>query len=187
MTYITIVNDTHTFTFPEFSVKTITPDIVTSPEFSLMPSAGPMQTINNDVNGTMKTITINGELIDSTTPNLVVSGDAHSPYTLTREQMKFWLESLQNGLQNAKLFTSNLESYSVSNTGVVYVDSNGKMSTSNTGPTAGYDADFDYTTCVPIPALFTPTKIYATKLSVTEDSNNPSALVFTLTMSVSGD
>lgn len=136
MVNVSITKGGVTFTFPDGTINDITTNIDCGIEETKMPGAGPMQNYAIDYEGTSKTITISGILID--TPSSVLSsGDLRD-----KKLMKYWLESLADGNQFAMDFKSNLEEYSVSHTGSTMMPDN----------ESGQQ--------VTIPATFTSTKVY---------------------------
>ena len=151
-----VAGDDHTFAFETAMIDTVSSTVNTDVTQTVMPGSGPGGNIGNDFNGVVKIISVTG-LLMSTTTSVVTGTDA--PQITSIKQMKYWLEALQNGAQVVKAFTSNYDEYTVSS--------------SSQNP--GFVVDGAI-----IPAEFTPTKIYVTSFSATEEEANPDSMPFSL-------
>ncbi len=97
------------FVFNEGDVKSVTEDITANLESITIPTTAPSNTLLYDFDGSINTITLSGNLTDSTTTR--VTGET----VLTIEAQKAYLKSLINGMQTKRLF------YSTYNASGIYV------------------------------------------------------------------
>lgn len=107
MTDVTIIKGAVTFTFENGEVDSVKSHISTQPDEMPMPGAAPMNTIQMDMGGAKKTVTISGALIES------ASTRTSTGTVKTILEQKQWLEKIIDGQQSIVTFTSNYESSSV--------------------------------------------------------------------------
>lgn len=146
------------FSFPDGFIG----DDATSFEVEVQPTkipvAGPMSNIGNDFSGIGKTITVNGVLYDQSS-SVVTNNNI-----TTKEQMKYWLESLTNGFQIRPCeINTPLNEYSL-------------RSNSNETPILG----------VNIPGDWVKTKGYVTGISFSKVIGDVEQISFSLTIWVAG-
>jgi len=103
-----------TYTFPEGSVETIESSINSNVEQEAMPGMLPIYALVFDFNGAIKTITINGEIINAE-DNTLSSGSA-----ISINEQRQWLEQTISGFQTGITFESN---YTSSYNGSIFIDS----------------------------------------------------------------
>lgn len=100
------------FSFPDGFISDSSSSFELEVQQTKMPVSGPMGNIGNDFSGVGKTITVSGVLYDQ--PSTVVSNNNIT----TKEQMKYWLESLANGFQSRPCeINSKLDEFSLRNSG----------------------------------------------------------------------
>ncbi len=168
-----ITNNGETFTFAEGMIEKITSSISGDIEENIMPNTGPLGNYGYDMNGVNKIITVDGQLIDTT--STVVSGTTIQ----SMEVMKLWLEGLIDGGQKLKEFTSHREKYSVS------------------GPSASGSTITDSvsSSVITLPARYGTTNldvssgtttVYVKSIVFDDESGNPSQIPFTMTLWVAG-
>lgn len=110
MTAVTIANSIgQTFEFQDGDVSLVSSRITSTPDADPMPGSPPGESIIFDLNGSLKLITVSGELKVAATNR--VTGTSPPSATTTIAQQKRWLESLHTGMQRSVLFTSNYEQY----------------------------------------------------------------------------
>jgi len=156
MTYVAITKNTEIFTFKEGMINNVNSTINTDIEQNIMPSLGPASNQGYDFNGCNKVITITGQLFDTT------STVSSTQNIRDKKIMKYWLEALQDGAQEATTFISNYEEYSVEGSGTT------NMTDSVSGET------------IVLPASFATTKVYKSKVTFDDESGNPELIPFTL-------
>lgn len=105
MTDITIIGqDDSTFTFSQGEVTQVGTSVAPDIEISALPASGPSQAIGYDFSGVLKTISISGNLFETSSSRV----DTSSVTTILEQ--KQWLEKQLNGTQTPKGFTSNYDS-----------------------------------------------------------------------------
>lgn len=93
-----------TFTFNEGDIQTIVSKVNGNLDFDAMPGFTPDASILYDFNGVLKTITLTGE-IQNTSNNTLSSGTA-----ITIDAQRKWLEQTLDGAQSGSTFISNYSS-----------------------------------------------------------------------------
>lgn len=156
-----IINDrSHTFTFEPKHIDSVSEKYDVGPNKTRTPAAGPMANIGNDFNGISKRVVINGELID--TEETVLTGN-NAPVITDKLMMKYYLESLADGIQTPFTFESYLSEYSLESSG---------------GTTTIYGKE--------IPGTWVPTEGYIDGLSFDTQEAENQKIMFDMTIWVAG-
>jgi len=96
----------HTFTFEQAEVATVRSTTTSSIDQTSLPGSGPIESLLFDFDGVNKTITITGNLFETTSTR--VTGTGSSSVT-TILQQKQWLEEALSGNQLTVTFSSTYE------------------------------------------------------------------------------
>lgn len=157
-----IINGSETFTFEAGMIEKVSSTIDIPIDENTYAQVGPLGNQGVDVNGCVKTITVSGRLVDAT------STVSDTQDIRDKKVMKFWLESLGDGNQVARVFYSNYENSSVlgQGTDTITDDISGQSIT--------------------VPANFSTTKVYVKQIRFDEEEGNPEEIPFTLTLWVAG-
>ena len=111
MTDISLTVGSYVFTFAEGEVNSIRSRVGSGIETQKISATGPLSSYIYDYEGCEKSITLSGQLFETTTSRVTGYSTGYSINTILAQ--KLWLEGLANGNQTNITFTSNYETQSV--------------------------------------------------------------------------
>lgn len=152
-----------TFNFRDEFVKNYDTGPSAEIDKTVMPLGGPMSNLGLDFNGVQKVITMSGEFFDVS--ESVVTGDG-APNITTALQMKYWIESLVSGNQQAIDFYSEDDEYSLLSSAV---------------PSEPFQVG-----SATIPGTWVPTKVFVEQPKITRVEGKPNTYAFNINFWVAG-
>lgn len=107
MSDIYIINNNEKFTFGLGMIDSIKVNFETGVDQLKMPISGPMSNIGFDIDGIAKTITVNGNFVDSASSVITKEGVVENAWDIRdKSVMKLWFESILSGSQRPMEWSS---------------------------------------------------------------------------------
>lgn len=169
-----ISNGTDVFTFEDAMINKISSSVGTEIDENVMPGTGPKGNFGIDINGVTKVITVDGQLIDTTSSVLGATNNKLQ----SMEVMKLWLEALHNGNQNVVQFISHREKFSVLSSGSATT-----ITDSVSGEEITLRANFGTSD---LDGHIGTTYVYVKGMSFDDEEGKPNEIPFSMTLWVAG-